>query len=69
MVITEGASLGHDADVSRWVDLLEDHFKLVEQTEGLTSLAVHNLFNCLAVELDIKTSEGGFKFLKVHDKV
>lgn len=53
LVVTESASFSHDRDVSRWVDLLEYHFELVEETESLAAFAFHNLFNCFTVELDV----------------
>lgn len=69
LVVAKGTSLGHDGDVSRWVDLLEHHLELVEQTEGLASLAVHNLLNSLAVELNVEGSKSGLQLFEIHHEV
>ena len=69
LVVAKRARLGHNADVSGRVHLLEHHLELVEKSERLTTLSVHNLLNSLAVELDVEAPERGLQLLKVHHEV
>ena len=69
LVISESARFGYDGDISGWVDLLEDHFELVEKAERLAPLPVHNLLNSLAVELHVEAPQRRLQLLKVHHEV
>ena len=61
--------LAFNGDISRWVDLLEDHLKLVEKSESLAAFTAHDTFNGLRVELDVERAQGRLQLFKVHHEV
>ena len=65
LVVPHLAGLPQDRDVSWRVDLLQDHFQLVEKPQSVASLLLHDLVHLLGVELDVEVPERWLKLLKV----
>jgi len=69
LVVAELPCLGEHGDVRWRVDFFKDHFHLVQESESLAALALHDLVDGCRVELDAKVAEGGLKSLEVFHAV
>ena len=59
------AGLAQDSDIRWRVDLLEDHFELIEHPECEATLLLHDLVDALRVKLDVQVPQSWFELLKV----
>jgi len=69
LVVAKRPSFCDNCDVGWRVDLLKDHFDLIEETQRLASFPGHDSLDGLAVELNVQTPECGLKLFEVHDEV
>lgn len=65
LVVTHLSRLPQDSDVSWRVHFLQDHLDLVEQSQCIASLLLHNAVDQARVKLDVQVSEGWLQLLEV----
>jgi hypothetical protein len=67
LVVTHLTGLAEDSDIGRRVDLLQDHLDLVQQSESVATLLLHDLVDQAGVELDIEVAQCWLQLFKVLD--